>query len=146
MFDLLIYFMSCIVWRLTCSQRRRVPLPRELIKKFCSRTLCSLVNVLHPGAGGCKTHPPLHRVILTRAGAVRDGTPNGKNAELGIFPSANRNQSSALTQNSKATTRYFSQRVMPAALFRAGKKRSFGLYISSVPDGTVIIAGINVSL
>jgi hypothetical protein len=32
---------------------------------------------------------------------------------------------------------------MPAALFRAGKKRSFGLYISSVPDGTLIIARIN---
>jgi hypothetical protein len=94
-----------------------------------------------------KHNPPLHRVILTRTGAVRDGTPNGKNAELGIFPSANRNQSSALTQNSKShNSILFSQRVMPAALFRAGKKRSFGLYISSVPDGTVIIARINVSL
>ena len=41
-------------------------------------------------------------------------------------------------KNSKATTRYFSQRVMPAALFRAGKKRSFGLYISSLPDGTLM--------
>ena len=41
---------------------------------------------------------------------------------------------------SKAKTRCISHRVMPVPLFRGGKKRSFGLQISSVPDGTLIIA------
>jgi hypothetical protein len=46
-----------------------------------------------------------------------------------------------LETSKKAKTGCFSYRVMPAALFRVGKKRSFGLYIFSVPDGTLTIAG-----
>src|SRR5271166_6088498 len=53
---------------------------------------------------------------------------NGNNAKLGFL------------SISKAKTRCISHRVMPAPLFRGGKKRSFGLQISSVPDGTLIIA------
>ena len=40
-------------------------------------------------------------------------------------------------------SRCFSQRVMPASLFRVGKKRSFWLQTCSVPNGTLMIAGIN---